>query len=145
MKFTTLAVVAASALGANALYNETTTTTWYPTGTGHPRPPPYTPSGSGYPHIGKNTTTATYPGGSSTTATHPGGSIITGSITTIITLPGGSVTTKTLPGDSLATKTPVGPSTTSTGSPEFTGAASANLAAPFSGLAAVGLAVAYLL
>jgi len=99
MKFTTLAVIAASALGANAWYNATTVTYpagptgtgYFPSGTGSP--PPYIPSGSG---------------------------------------------------GLSPTKTPVGPSsTTSPGGPEFTGAASSNVASSFSGLAAVGMVVAY--
>jgi len=109
MKFTTLAVVAASALSVNAWYNLTTsassvyTTITYPVG----------PTGTGSPYV---------PSGSPS--------------------PSGN---GTVPSGGLPTKTPVGPSGTSPGGPLFTGAASSNLATSFSGLAAVGMVVAYLI
>jgi len=49
----------------------------------------------------------------------------------------------TNPNGPTATKTPVGPSSTIPGGPEFTGAAVSNQA--FSGMAAIGLVVAYFL
>jgi len=148
--FTTLAVFAASALVASA-WNETsavgtgTTTTAATTITST-----YTSLCTTDSTTEILTFTTTFcPPETLSTITYPAGPTGTGSGSSPSGGSGGSFPgngTSGVAGSTGApTKTPVGPSSTTPGSSQFTGAAVANNANAFSGLAAVGLAIAYFL